>query len=78
MIRIEHLTRRFQDLVAVDDISLHVREGEVLSLTDGARTVGEIAEALRGTNPQLSLEQAEREVVTALRGRVETSIPHKV
>ena len=29
MIRIEHLTRRFHDLVAVDDISLHVQEGEV-------------------------------------------------
>lgn len=29
MIRIEHLTRRFHDLVAVDDISLHVAEGEV-------------------------------------------------
>ena len=29
MIRIEHLTRRFHDLTAVDDISLHVAEGEV-------------------------------------------------
>lgn len=30
MIRIEHLTRRFHDLVAVDDISLDVARGEVL------------------------------------------------
>lgn len=30
MIRIEHLTRRFGDLVAVDDVSLEVAEGEVL------------------------------------------------
>ncbi|MDG2149424.1 MAG: ABC transporter ATP-binding protein [Planctomycetota bacterium] len=29
MIRIEQLTRRFHDLVAVDGISLHVQEGEV-------------------------------------------------
>ncbi len=29
MIRIEQLTRRFHDLVAVDDISLHIQEGEV-------------------------------------------------
>ncbi|MBM3984793.1 MAG: ABC transporter ATP-binding protein, partial [Planctomycetes bacterium] len=30
MILIEHLTRRFHDLVAVDDISLEVAEGQVL------------------------------------------------
>lgn len=30
MIRIEHLTRRYHELVAVDDISLHVARGEVL------------------------------------------------
>ena len=29
MIRIEHLTRRFHDLVAVDDISFHVPKGEI-------------------------------------------------
>ncbi|GJM20331.1 MAG: ABC transporter ATP-binding protein [Planctomycetota bacterium] len=30
MIRIEHLTRRFHELVAVDDVSLHIQEGELL------------------------------------------------
>lgn len=30
MIRIEHLTRRFHELVAVDDVSLSVERGEVL------------------------------------------------
>ena len=30
MITVEHLTRRYHDLLAVDDISLHVEEGEVL------------------------------------------------
>lgn len=30
MIEVEHLTRRYHDLVAVDDISLSVKEGEVL------------------------------------------------
>jgi len=30
LIRIEHLTRRFHDLVAVDDVSLDVAEGDVL------------------------------------------------
>ena len=53
-------------------------EGEVLALTDGARTIGEIAEGLRGAHPELSRKQAEREVVSALQGRVESSIPNKV
>ncbi len=30
MIRTEHLTRRFHDLVAVDDVTLHVPRGEIL------------------------------------------------
>ena len=30
MIRVEHLVRRFHDLVAVDDVSLSVPEGEIL------------------------------------------------
>lgn len=30
MIQVEHLTRRFHDLVAVDDVSLEVAEGQVL------------------------------------------------
>lgn len=53
-------------------------ECEVLSLTDGARTMGEIAEALRGAHPELSSELAQREVLAALQGRVETSIANKV
>jgi hypothetical protein len=53
-------------------------EAEVLALTDGARTMGEIAEQLRGAHPELSRKQAEQEVAAALRGRVESSIPNKV
>jgi ABC-2 type transport system ATP-binding protein len=30
LIRIEHLTRRFHDVVAVDDISLDVPRGQIL------------------------------------------------
>jgi ABC-2 type transport system ATP-binding protein len=30
LIRVEHLTRRFHDLVAVDDISLDVQPGEIV------------------------------------------------
>ena len=30
MIRTEHLTRRFHDLLAVDDVTLHVPQGEIL------------------------------------------------
>ena len=30
MIQIDHLTRRFHDLLAVDDVSLHIEEGEIV------------------------------------------------
>ena len=31
-IRIEHLTKQYKDVIAVDDVSLCVRKGELLSL----------------------------------------------
>ena len=32
LIRIEHLTKRFGDFAAVDDVSLEIREGEFFAL----------------------------------------------
>lgn len=52
-------------------------EGEVLALTDGGRTIGEIAEELRAVHPELSRKHAEREVFAALQGRVELSVPNQ-
>ena len=51
MIRVRHISKRYRDTVAVDDVSLDVREGEVFGLLGpngaGKTTTMEMVEGLR-------------------------------
>ena len=55
-----------------------VHERDVLSLTDGVRTIGEIAEKLRSAHPEMSQAHAEHAVAALLRGKVASRVTNEV